>query len=56
VCYDGERIAEEYHVSHYPTIYLINKEGEIIHAKSGFGYSMMEELETIIRTELGLSK
>jgi peroxiredoxin len=56
VCYDGERIAEEYHVSHYPTIYLINKEGEIIHAKSGFGFSMMEELETIIRTELGLSK
>jgi hypothetical protein len=52
VCYDGERIAEEYLVSHYPTIYLINKEGNIIHVKSGFGFNMEKELDALIQQEL----
>jgi peroxiredoxin len=52
VVYHGEPVAEEYLVSGYPTIYLIDRDGKIMHVKSGFGFSMEEELDALITQEL----
>lgn len=44
----GKNIAKEYHVSGYPTIYLIDKEGKIIFTQVGYGEDTEDEIEKII--------
>ncbi len=48
----GNDVAEEYHISGYPTMYLIDKEGKIINIQVGYGDSTEEKLENIIKQNL----
>ena len=49
----GDReLPKEYHVSGYPTFYLIDKEGVIIHGQSGWGEGVDEDLEKLIEENL----
>jgi peroxiredoxin len=41
---DGDAVSEEYNVSGFPTFYIIDKEGNVILAKSGYS----DELDKII--------
>jgi peroxiredoxin len=44
----GKDVAKEYHVSGYPTIYLIDKEGKIIFTQVGYSEDTEDKLEKII--------
>ena len=44
----GKDIAKEYHVSGYPTIYLIDKEGKILFTQVGYGEDTEDKIEKII--------
>jgi len=48
----GKDVAEEYHVSAYPTVYLIDKEGKITFIQVGYGEGTEEKLEEIIKQNL----
>jgi len=48
----GKEVSKEYHVSGYPTIYLIDKEGKIISTQVGYGEGTEEKLEEIIKQNL----
>jgi peroxiredoxin len=48
----GKNVAKEYHVSGYPTMYLIDKNGKIILSQVGYGEGVEEELEKIIKENL----
>ncbi|OQX72694.1 MAG: hypothetical protein B6D64_14840 [Bacteroidetes bacterium 4484_276] len=48
----GKDVAKEYHVSGYPTMYLIDKSGKIILSQVGYGEGIEEELEKIIKENL----
>ena len=48
----GKDVAKEYHVSGYPTMYLIDKNGKIIISQVGYGEGVEEELEIIIKENL----
>ena len=52
VFHNGFKVAKKYHVSAYPTMYLIDKNGKIITGKTGYGPDSKEELEQIIRKNL----
>jgi peroxiredoxin len=45
-------VPEDYHVSGYPTMYLIGRDGRIIHTQVGYGESTEEELEKVILEHL----
>ena len=44
--------AKDYHVSYYPTMYLIDKNGKIIYSEVGYKKGMEAELEEIIKKNL----
>ena len=44
----GKDVAKAYHVSGYPTIYSIDKEGKIIFTQVGYGEDTEEKIEKII--------
>ena len=48
----GKDIAKEYHVSSYPTIYLIDKKGKILFSHVGYGDGTEEKLEEVIKQNL----
>lgn len=48
----GKDVAKEYHVSAYPTMYLIDKNGKIILSQIGYGEGVEKELEEIITKNL----
>jgi peroxiredoxin len=48
----GKDVAKDYHVSGYPTIYLIDRQGKIIHSQVGYGKVTEAELEKIIEKSL----
>jgi len=48
----GKEVAAEYHVSGYPTLYLIDKEGQIIFCHIGYGENMEKEIEEVIQKHL----
>lgn len=48
----GKEAAKEYHVSGYPTVYLIGKEGKILAIQVGYGDDAEKELEAIIKQNL----
>lgn len=52
VLYASREIAKTYKVSGYPTMFLIDKEGKIIHIQEGFGDSVEARLEEIILNNL----
>ena len=48
----GKDVAKEYHVSGYPTIYLIDKNGKTIYSQVGYGEASEDKLEEIIKENL----
>jgi len=52
VLYDGQAVAEAYLAQGYPMLYLIDQNGIIIYSKSGFWFSMEEELDAEVRRAL----
>jgi thiol-disulfide isomerase/thioredoxin len=48
----GKDVAKKYHVSGYPTIYLIDKEGKVIFTQVGYGEGTEEKLEEVIKHNL----
>jgi peroxiredoxin len=52
VLYHGQEVAETYLAQGYPMLYLIDRKGTIIYSKSGFGFSMEEELDAEVRKAL----
>lgn len=48
----GKEVAKEYHVSSYPTIYLIDKEGKVLFTQVGYGEGSEEKLEEVIKQNL----
>ncbi|TAH41307.1 MAG: TlpA family protein disulfide reductase [Bacteroidetes bacterium] len=48
----GLEAAKEYHVTGYPTVYLIDKSGKIIFSKMGFTEELKKELEQLILKNL----
>jgi len=48
----GKDVVKEYHVSGYPTIYLIDKSGNIIASQVGYGEETEDKLEEIIKEHL----
>lgn len=49
----GEQVAQKYNVEGFPTFYLINKDGLIIHRHAGYMDDLEEYLSNIISNELG---
>jgi thiol-disulfide isomerase/thioredoxin len=47
-----EKLARDYLVSGYPTIYLVDRNGKIIYTQAGYGKGSEEELEEIIKRNL----
>ncbi len=45
---DGKKVAKMYHIHGYPTIYLINQNGEIVFSQVGYGEGTKNSLEEII--------
>ena len=48
----GKDVAKEYHVSGYPTMFLIDKNGKIIFSQVGYREDIEEELEKVIKENL----
>jgi peroxiredoxin len=55
VLLSGKETADQYNVTGYPSIYLLDKSGKIIFSQIGYDEALDKKLETMIRTELGLS-
>ena len=49
---NGNETATAYHVSGYPTMYLIDKTGKIISVQVGYGKGVDDVLEEIIKKNL----
>jgi len=52
VLLDKKNVNQAYHVSGYPTLYLIDKKGNVIYAESGFAGSVASKLEELIKSNL----
>lgn len=48
----GKETAKEYHVSGYPTLYIVGKDGKIVFTQVGYGKGTEEELEEVIKANL----
>jgi peroxiredoxin len=48
----SKEIAKEYHVSGYPTMYLIDGNGKILHCQQGFGEGVESLIEAVIQDNL----
>ena len=48
----GKDAAKDYHVSGYPTMYLIDKTGKIIFTQVGYGKDVEDTLDEIIKNNL----
>ncbi len=48
----GKDVAKEYHVSGYPTMYIIGKDGKILFNQIGYGEGTEEKLEEVIKANL----
>lgn len=47
-----KEIREKYHVSGYPCVYILNKKGKIILAKTGYGKGMEKKYKKVIKKAL----
>ncbi len=52
VLLEGKDAVKDYHVSVYPTMYLIDKNGKIIFTQVGYGKDVKKTLEEIISKNL----
>ncbi len=52
VVLDAKQVAKEYHISGYPTIYLIDKKGKVLYTHIGYGKDMKKALEEVIKEHL----
>ena len=52
VVYSNRQLASDYNVSGYPTLYLLDKNGRIIHRKKGYSKKMKKELKKVIEASL----
>lgn len=52
VILDKNNVNKDYHVSSYPTLYLIDKKGNVIYAESGFDELVPDKLEELIKSNL----
>lgn len=52
VLLSGEDVAKDYHVSFYPTMYIIDKEGKIIFTQGGYEKGVEDTLDEIIKKNL----
>ena len=50
----GKEVAKMYHVSGYPTVYIIDKKGTIIYVQPGYGNDTEREIENIIKENLDI--
>jgi peroxiredoxin len=55
VLLSGKETADQYKVTGYPSIYLLDKEGKIIFSQIGYDEELDGKLENLIRSELGIS-
>ena len=52
VLFDNKDVIDDYHVSGFPTMYLIDKTGKIIYTQVGYSKEVDEKLEEIIKKNL----
>jgi len=52
VLLEGKEVSSQYHVSAYPTIYLLDQEGKILFVQVGYGEGVKAMLEEIIISNL----
>ena len=52
VLLEGNDVAKQYHVSAYPTVYLIDKNGKIIFSRIGYDETLNDVLEKAIKENL----
>ena len=52
VVYSNRELASTYRVSGYPTLYVLDRNGKIIHRKKGYSKKMKKELKQIIENNL----
>lgn len=52
VLLEGKEVSSQYHVSGYPTIYLLDQEGKILFVQVGYGEGVKAMLEEIIISNL----
>ncbi len=48
----AKQVAKDYHISGYPTIYLIDKKGKVLYTHIGYGKNMKKTLEEVIKAYL----
>ena len=48
----GKDVAMDYHVSGYPTMYLVDEDGKILFSQVGYGDGTEEKLEEVIKANL----
>ena len=53
VLFSDRELPKEYHVSGYPTLYFIDRNGNIVHTQIGFSTTLEEELEKKLVEMLG---
>jgi hypothetical protein len=49
---NGDKVAQAFNVSGYPTLYIINKDGRVIYSASGFEEGMDQKLIDIIENDM----
>jgi hypothetical protein len=52
IVFADKMLPETYHVSGYPTFYLVDKNGMIVHCSAGYGPGKEEHLESLITMHL----
>jgi thioredoxin-related protein len=52
VLLEGKEVAKAYRVSGYPTMFLIDKEGNIVFIQQGYGKSVDKQLKKVIKKHL----
>lgn len=52
ILFDEKDVNKDYHITGYPTVYLIDKKGRIIYTYSGFSEALEGQLEEIIKRNL----
>ena len=52
ILYASKEVAKAYHVSGYPTMYLISRDGRILYVQVGYGEGTEAKLEEIIEKHL----
>jgi thiol-disulfide isomerase/thioredoxin len=52
IVFVDDKVVKDYNVKVFPTLYIIDKKGKIIHSQMGFAESIMSEIDSIINKQL----